>query len=986
MANKKIINKPNKKVSKLCAPYISSGHTLTSEWAVPFDMTKGSNARRATSLVVAWTLGMQNEPNSLSSVVATNVTSSELNLDRFFIKNVEHGRSYFYPLNPNNKLSSVSISVKGKNTYTPKGKKKSKTGYGTPVEQTATFELPDAPTIDEIAFNPQNGYVSTTIRTDEGSELKDRYDTEYSRTVYRSSNNSTETLAKQTSTSTEINVSYDAHDYQSLNDKDYIKVTWAAKARGYAGDSKDEAEASITLAYPAKTTIKSAKVPEGVSGSGDGYLTVTIDTGAKDNPNHPVYGVKLQYAKNTTYQNASDVPDAAFEDSGIEDNGDCTALTMPVSMFEAERGKYSWVRVKSYGADEDVLFKYSNYVWVEDIFEKAPSATAATVDVISVVSGEDGESAVATLGWNKNGTDEYTGTEISWSDDKNAWKSTKDPDHYEFTWSDGQLTVGNVTYRDSATITIMDLNRDTLYYVKARRYLEGDTTTYGAYSEPEKPVIPTNKPTIVVPRCPRTIAKGKPLGVYWSFGGGGLQTRWRITSETDGSNLADGAGSIGFAQISADTLSKKATNGVVQFRVFVTTGGGETSSDVIKVNIIAQPTLSVDFTGAAITNDVLTTNALKFTATASKACDLAITITAKGSSDDVCLDEQLDGDTVYSDEIPKEKLAWSNGTTTVDIPVCDFRDNGHYEMRVTAIDSEYNLRSEPAVKSFTVKWARKAATPAATITPVNMVSAGGRVQGVRISLSPPTGSQTGDVYDIYRMDGSNAHLIGKSFPLTYEDIDEYAPIGGKVYEVSAETEDYATLVPSAEDWYEYDSEDEIYFASTDNAVDMSKTYYEAEELYYRIVSRTSDGDVAYTDIPYAYPSENIRLDWQGGSLELPYGNAIADSYSKAVEFRQHMDGSVDGYWNKNIERKGSYSSSIIKLAQPNDVNMARALARYAGAVFVRTPNGSAYVADVQVKDLSVKNEAITAIAIDATEVDITEEFMLDNPYELEDDE
>ena len=93
-----------------------------------------------------------------------------------------------------------------------------------------------------------------------------------------------------------------------------------------------------------------------------------------------------------------------------------------------------------------------------------------------------------------------------------------------------------------------------------------------------------------------------------------------------------------------------------------------------------------------------------------------------------------------------------------------------------------------------------------------------------------------------------------------------------------------------------------------------------------------------------------------------------------------MDGSVDGYWNPNIERSSSFNSSIIKLIQPEEINLARQLARYAGPVFVRTKNGSAFVADVQVTDLSVKNKAVTAIAVDATEVGMTDEFMLPSPF------
>ena len=117
-------------------------------------------------------------------------------------------------------------------------------------------------------------------------------------------------------------------------------------------------------------------------------------------------------------------------------------------------------------------------------------------------------------------------------------------------------------------------------------------------------------------------------------------------------------------------------------------------------------------------------------------------------------------------------------------------------------------------------------------------------------------------------------------------------------------------------------------------------------------------------------------------MEVPYGLAIGDSYKKDVDIRHHMDGSVDGYWNPNIERTASLNTDIIKIVQPTEIDMARKLARHAGAVFVRTPNGSAYEADVQVTDVSIKNIAVTSIAIDATEIGLTQEFMLPIPYEL----
>ena len=51
----------------------------------------------------------------------------------------------------------------------------------------------------------------------------------------------------------------------------------------------------------------------------------------------------------------------------------------------------------------------------------------------------------------------------------------------------------------------------------------------------------------------------------------------------------------------------------------------------------------------------------------------------------------------------------------------------------------------------------------------------------------------------------------------------------------------------------------------------------------------------------------------------------------------------------------------------------------------RTPEGTAYEADVQVSDMSGTNNKIMAIAIDATEVSVTDEFLLPTPYRMEEE-
>ena len=910
-----ITGKPDKKVTSLKAPARGSGNRkMSTTWKVPAAMTKSTYNKRAEELEVSWKLDITGKKNiKLSKDKSTSTTSAEINLNNFTVGSKSYNRNSFYP-NSDVKLYSVTIKVKGKNSK----------GKGDAVTNTREFDKPKAPTIDAFSFN--TGTVSTVIRTDAGAEYKERYDTKYSVTVVNTRTGQTTSVANTSSTSTEINVSYDASDYMNLSTGQYIKVEVKARARGFAGDSGEVTKAYY-VSYPAKATIGKLRVTS--KDYSTGKLIVPVTTNSRTE--HPVDTVKLEYLANVTYENASDIPPntTAWEDSGIEDNGNCTAFSIPISGLVPDRGKYTWIRVKTIHAYEEVLYQYSDYARVKDL-ETQLEESDNEITILSVASGADAKSAVVHLGWNRSGTDEATGTELSWSDEEDTWKSTKDPEHYEFTWSDGSVTEGGITYHDSATITIKDLNEGQLYYIKARRYYEEETTSYGGYSE-KATVIPNGKPAGVVANCKGEIADGEPLQVYWSFGGAGLQTAWEIVDSSD-VVIAKGEGSITGTQISADVLKSYAVNNSVTFRVGVSTGSEYTASAYRTVTIRQKPTLTIS------SNATLTAQPFSFTATSSRLCDLIVIVTAQGISGQrpEGVVSQLNGDTVHSN---KYTPTWTNGSTTVTLPVgLDLWDGGDYTLSVVAVDRETGLRSEEATTTFSVNWATKAKNPDGfvTITPVDTVSEGNEhIQGVQIALTPPTGSASTDVYDIYRMDGGKAHRISvdTGFPLTKTFIDEYAPF-------------------------------------SDNG-----------ELFYRVAIRTADGDVDFADIPYTLISDTVRFDWEGGTLELPYGITIGDNYKKDVEFRQHMDGSVDGYWNQNITRGASYSSAIIKLIQPNEINLARQLARYAGAVFVRTANGSAFTADVQVTDLSVKNEAVTAIAIDATEVGLTEEFMLTSPYE-----
>lgn len=920
-----ITKKPSLAVSKLCAPVRQSGNrVMKSTWKVPGDLTKSSNKARAESLVIEWTLNIpgKNDPKYVKTEQNERTTASQINLNNLTIGRTTYTRASFYPRHSSRKLYSVTCKV------TPKNKK----GKGKAASQTRKFETPRAPSISAFSFNTENGEVSATITTDAGNDYKERYDTRY--TVYIENTRTGQKYNHQdtSSTDTSITVTFNASDYQQLDYSQYILVRVTAWSRGFAGDSAKVSK-EYYVSYPAQATIQDVSVS---SKDSTGKVTVAINTNSTKQ--HPVDRVKLEYLANTTYEKESDIPgDASPTETSIIDDDQCTALAIPVGPLLPDKGKFTWIRVKSWHLSEEVLYRYSAWMRVTALETPAPTAADDKIVILEANAGADGQSAVLLLGWNADGTDDSTGTEITWADEEDMWKSTQEPSKFEFEWSDGELEYDEVIYHDSATLTIKNLEEATQYFIKARRYLSGEITTYSPYSNAAT-VLTSEKPEKVIASCDRYVPTGKALSIYWTFSGNGVQKEWQIVS-SEGTVLAKGEGGISSTQISAERLKEFATNNSITFTVQTSTGSGFVISEEHTITIIDNPQISL----SVVTP--MTVQPYSFDVTANALCDLIVIVSSQGASGQFPqgIARQTPGDTIHSDlYVPEWAESQGTYTATITLPAgLNFWDGGSYTVSVTAIDRTTGLRSAEIVTPFTVAWAHQAVDPGeyVTVTPIDTYDEEGfhRIAAM-IELTPPAEAEATDVYDIYRLTGDGAQLIGEGFPLTYTAYDEYAPFGINV------------------------------------------------DLAYRVAIRTLDGDVEFADIEYEFEQKTLRFDWMGGFLELPYNISIGDTYKKDVEIRQHMDGSVDGYWNQNIVRTSKLSTDVIKLDQKLEIDMARALARYAGAVFVRTPEGTAYEADVQVSDMSANNKHLMAIAIDVQETGLTKEFALPTPFDLAEEE
>ena len=990
---KKITKKPSLGVKNLGKPTRESGtHKMKAEWKVPADLKSTKKNNRATGLKIEWSLNVEGnglskkkDPHKVIETGNESKESSVLNLNDFKAKaggkTVSFNRDSFHPRNKGDLLKSVSVKV---TPYNGKG------DGSKSVTSTRKFERPPAPTIDSIVFNENNdGKCNTTIRRVDGNLYQEQDDIIYRKKVYTSSTKTNTIGNWQSSNNATISVSHDVQGYMSLSYTNYIKVTWQARSRGYRGNSpqntKDPIEKSFYVSYPVQATINSVSCPDT---SSSGRLTVAITI--EEKKQHPVDIVTLELLKNVTYATAEEIPNGAnWEDSGAQDNGKCTAITISSNGLKPDSGKHTWVRVKTARNNAPSLCRYSAPMELEELSEPLADASDDKIVIKSVVAASDGKSAIVNLLWD-DGAQESTGTELSWAEDEDTWESTESPDIYEFTWAKDGESWGGYSYPHGARITVKNLKEATKYYIKARRYVDDadGVRTFSGYS-PAGTVVPHKTPDSVVAVCDRYVAINSPLSVRWTLSGSTIQTEWKIVT-SDGKDLGSGRGSIGSAQINASRLRDVAISNEVTFKVWVSTGSEFKDSNECKVSIIEKPTLSL-----SVPSTMTVQNGFTVTATSNKQCELIVVVTSQGAGGQTPtgMVNQTEGDTIYSNKYAAQwDASGNNFTMPLTFPAgSDFMDKGTYTVTATAIDPLTGLKSDTVSGDFTVAWAHQAVSPEnnVALTVVDEYTEDGEhKQAVRISLTPPSGSAATDVYDIYRMDVDNPTLIGTNFPLTYPpsgstDVieDLYAPFGGGYHEVRRSIEDYSSRNPSEEGWYE--KLNGAYSESTDTSVNVAKTYYYADELFYRVALRTADGDVEFSDIPYVAPNEDVRFDWADGTLELHYGNSYGDSYTKDFEIRHHMDGSNDGYWNPNVERKSSLNSSVIKIVQPDEIRNARRLARYAGPVFVRLPDGSAYEANVQVTDLSKKNDAVVQIAIDATEIGLTQEFALPNPYRLE---
>ena len=971
-----------------------SGTTMTASWKTPGAAVASTSSKRATSFrftseLVYYVKGSGNYAyygtKEYGKSTALKTFSRDLNSYGKRDSAARLTRADFYPYPGKPYLITYKALVLLANEK----------GEGTKNAASMSFKSPDAPTMGSPTFDTGTGTVSVTVTAAKDEGAKERHWTAYTVTVEEpgaAAGSQSRVAASSHFTGSSSTLSYDVANYQELDVGKYVKVTFDAWSQGFAGDSKHVSK-SYCVSFPKPVTIEQTATRSIKVTSRDSSGKVVVPISVAKSSTFPVDALKLQKLANVVYPTPESIPgDAEWSDAGPTDDGDCTALVAQVADLMPDAGKHSYVRVKAWHGSESALYSYSRAAEVP-LYTEPPSAHDDECAVTSLVPGEDGASLECVVAWDSrsaSGDDDATGVEVSWSDHANAWRSTSQPQTFDVEWRDETVDPSaSASWRKSAHLTIRGLSEGQAYHVRARCYLvTADSRTYGPHCDAAVAQTRSEPPSVVL-KGPASVAPGEGVALSWELASAWPQKSWMVVARVgSGANrtnfvVASGEGAAGGCTVPASAVALRKDDGTFTCYVSCSTGSAYVDSQPVSVIVAVPPTLYV--TAADVTAQPMT-----FAVESDQdAIDVSYTVTADGGSTgdvEVGVGPQPGGDVVAAGTARLSSMSRSGGTYHGTVALgdgLDLRDGCTYAVRATA-SAAGALESEPAEDGFAVAWSHQAPEPpmdvyartsdaspvdgkryyvwdsgeqayvqadpvdpsamstyyedvGIAVEPYEEETDAGVERGCRLFLNPPSGAASGDVYDVYRLTHDGPELAYEGAPLQCVLTDPLAPYG------------------------------------------------DAGGFAYRVACRTADGDRAWADFEYGLDCRMLRVDWPSGHVELPYDIGISDGYEKDVEVQRRMDGTDVALYGPGHARTASLSTNVLRVEDPATASALRALARHAGTCWVRTPDGSAYEADVQVRSIEVSAQ-VAAVALEARRVTATGAYDIPSPEEEEEEE
>lgn len=668
--------------------------------------------------------------------------------------------------------------------------------------------------------------------------------------------------------------------------------------------------ASRVLAHPNKPQIT------GVARTAD---TVKLAIRSNATRTHPTTSMEVQRLRDTE----AETPEQAMLMDGWTTDvdtipGGAAGWCEPLADARPlTRGCRTFYRLK---ASHD---SHSTYSIPADLGLYTPPMTVTPSDayIFSAISGDDGESVVTDIAWRDETISDvdpiklkdysFT-TQITWGEAEYSWESTGGVSDFDFDWENPELL--SEANANKPTTSTPDYTHAGRVYVTGLS--EGEPVYLRAHRKwengDEEGFGAWSQKVMVIPvSAPAWVTLQAPACVAR---GEDIPLSWTFGSEAaqTGWMISDASGIV--------LARGPDANGYAILDASAAEGLTElelrvsvTTGGNWKDSDLVKVAIADAPTCSVEVAETITKMPLSLTV-ASSASEVRVAIISRG----IAYATPSGMVTQYAGDI-----VWSGSVVPGDVTVEDATlVNGcTYDVVATAKDADTGLISPEAADTFAVNLARRAPMPSATIS----VDAAKRSATVTPACPEAT---EGDVCDIYRKTPDGAQLIARDVAIGSAVTDRFAP--------------YSTVGGT-------------------NPV-------------YRVATRTKDGSVTWNDVSYVLKGEGIRLDWGQTYLELPYNVTISEQFDKNFEARTHLDGTTNGYWNRGAVRQSTMTSDLIKLESDEEKALLREMARSPQAVFVRTPSGLAFDANVELDEIEESYDSgVTGVSLKVTEVALTEE-------------
>ena len=583
---------------------------------------------------------------------------------------------------------------------------------------------------------------------------------------------------------------------------------------------------------------------------------------------------------------------------GIINSGESTTLRVPWSGTDTLGSVCVAAAVGSYTyADITSPYNYRAYDVKADMLSDDVYAQTVTVPTITLAQADVPETVAVSWEW----INDVTGLELTWSERKDAWSSTDEPNSHE------------VDITNTGTLNVSDIEPGVTYYFRARFMNgSGDNATYSDYSSIKEINIASEPAIPVLTIEPDMAAPDESFTASWVYVSYDDSTQANALLVIDNNGAETELAMVGSSQtitLNAEEAGLTTGTYALKVKVYSTRGMESQYSDLAYITIAPPLTCSITSTSLLMNQPVVIDPSTTIYENILDEMPLDVTVVGAGNAgttevviqrteDYVKMKPDEDDYYGYTDEIVAGVSHTGEDPFQFEFPIMGRLDDGASYKLVATVTDEYGRTATDEIP-FTVYWDEQAVKAEGSALISDDVA--------HITVGTPAGADVDDTVDIYRLSADKPKLIVQGAEFGDEYIDPYPTMG--------EFGGYRLVL-----------------------ITKNQDYY------------TADEEPSWIDISVPYDRYETVITFGGNEVAL-YGNLkVSSDFAKDFQRTRYLGGSIRGDWKRGVERDGSADGVAVTTRDPELIKDLRRLAEWTGLCHVRTPDGSNFMADVQVSD------------------------------------